>query len=182
LAFVIAVLAMVLGLQCLGRMQASAIVIPALSVILAAGCSSGSSESGSSERGGPGYMGSAQVTVDRQQVIVSGFDSFNFEGVDNLIIQFTGKGIAEGSDLIVSATHVGAGCDNTENFITYRPMSEPQYMPLLPADPACGLTIDAISAAGGRIRGTFYGTLHSINSSPETTHEVTATFDVPVPE
>lgn len=178
----IAVLPMVLDLQGVGRMQASAIVISASSVILAVGCGTSNGDVGSTEHGGYPDMGSARVTVDGQQVVISGFDSFNFEGVDNVSIKFTGAGIADGSDLIVSATHVGAGCDNTENFLTYRPMSAPQYMPLLPADPACGLVVKAISAAGGRIRGTFSGTLHSINSVPETTHEVTATFDVPVPE
>jgi hypothetical protein len=178
LAFVIVDLAMVLDLQCVDRMQASSIVISALSAILAAGCSG-------SDRGSSGVpdagTGSAQVTIDGQQVVISGFQSFNFQGVDNVSIKFTGTGIAVGSDLAISATHVGAGCDNTTNFITYRPMSAPQYMPSSTVDPACGLTIEAISSAGGRIRGNFSGTLHSINSSPATTRVVAATFDVPVP-
>jgi hypothetical protein len=167
---------MVLDLQCVERMQASAIVISALTATVAAGCGN-SSSSGVPDAA----TQSAQVTVDGQQVVISGFLSFNFQGVDNLSIKFTGTGIAEGSDLIISATHVGAGCDNTANFITYRPMSAPQYMPASTVEPACGLTIEAISAAGGRIRGTFSGTLHSINSSPATTRVVAATFDVPVP-
>jgi len=183
LAFVIVDLAMVLDLQCVDRMQASAIVISALSAIVAAGCS-GSGSSGVPDAGSgvpDADTKSAQVTIDGQQVVISGFQSFNFQGVDNVSIKFTGTGIAVGSDLDISATHVGAGCDNTMNFITYRPMSAPQYMPSSTVDPACGLTISAISAAGGRIRGNFSGTLHSINSSPATTRVVTATFDVPVP-
>jgi hypothetical protein len=169
-------LAMVLDLQCVDRMQASAIVISALSAIVAAGCS------GSGSRGVPDAdTGSGEVTIEGQQVVISGFQSFNFQGVDNLSIKFTGTEIAVGSDLVISATHVGAGCDNTTNFITYRPMSAPQYMPSSTVDPACGLTIEAISAAGGRIRGNFSGTLHSINSIPATTRMVAATFDVPVP-
>jgi hypothetical protein len=176
LAFVIVDLALVLDLQCVDRMQANAIVISALSAIVAAGCS-GSGSSGVPDAD----TGSAQVTIDGQQVVISGFQSFNFQGVDNLSIKFTGTGIAVGSDLAISATHVGAGCDNTTNFNTYRPMSAPQYMPSSTVDPACGLTIEAISAAGGRIRGNFSGTLHSINSSPATTRVVAATFDVPVP-
>jgi hypothetical protein len=179
LAFVNVDLAVVLDLQCVDRMQASAIVISALSAIVAAGCSA--SGSGSGSRGVPDAdTGSAQVTIDGQQVVISGFQSFNFQGVDNLSIKLTGTGIAVGSDLAISATHVGAGCDNTTNFITYRPMSAPQYMPSSTVDPTCGLTIEAISAAGGRIRGKFSGTLHSINSSPATTRVVAAMFDVPV--
>src|SRR5215831_1217 len=182
LAFVIVDLAMVLDLQCVDRMQASAIVISALSAIVAAGCS-GSGSSGVPDAGSgvpDADTKSAQVTIDGQQVVISGFLSFDFQGVDNVSIKFTGTGIAVGSDLLISATHVGAGCENTTNFITYRPMSAPQYMPSSTVDPACGLTIEAISAAGGRIRGSFSGTLHSINSSPATTRVVTATFDVPV--
>jgi hypothetical protein len=177
LAFVIVDLALALDLQFVDCMQASAIVISSLSAIVAAGCSGSSGSSGVPDAN----LGSAQVTIDGQQVVISEFQSFNFQGVDNLSIKFTGTGIAVGSDLIISATHVGAGCDNTMNFITYRPMSAPQYMPSSTVDPACGLTIEAISAAGGRIRGNFSGTLHSINSSPATTRVVAATFDVPVP-
>jgi hypothetical protein len=180
LAFVIVDLAMVLDLQCVDRMQASAIVISALSAIVVAGCSGSGSGGGGS--GVPDAdMRAAQVTIDGQQVVLSGFQSFNFQGVDNLSIKFTGTGIAVGSDLIISATHIGAGCDNTANFITYRPMSAPQYMPSSTVDPACGLTIEEISATGGLIRGNFSGTLHSINSSPATTRVVAATFAVPVP-
>src|SRR6185295_5271999 len=101
---------MVLDLQCVDRMQASAIVISALSAIVAAGCSGSGSGSGSS--GIPDAdTGTAQVTIDGQPVVLSGFQSFNFQGVDNLSIKFTGTGIAVGSDLAISATHVGAGCD-----------------------------------------------------------------------
>lgn len=167
-------LAMALDLQRGDRMQVRAIVISVLSAIVAAGCS-GSSGVPDAD------TGSAQVTIDGQQVAISGFQTFNFQGVDNLSINFTGTGIAVGSDLHISATHVGAGCDNTANYITYRPMSAPQYMPSSTVDPACGLTIEAISATGGRIRGNFSGTLHSINSSPATIRVVAATFDVPIP-
>ena len=173
-------LAMVLDLHGDDRMQASAIVISVLSAIAAAGCI----DTGRARDDGGvqvASQGSAEVTIDGQQVAVSGFLSFDFEGVDNLSIKFTGTGIAEGSDLIISATHPGTGCDNTSNFITYRPMSAPQYMPSPVVDPACGLAIEAISAHGGRIRGSFSGTLHSINSSPATTRVVAATFDVVVP-
>lgn len=159
-------------------MRASTIVIFACGVVGAAGC--GSSHGGNPE-GVDASTATAQVTIDGQQVTVSGFLSFNYKGVDNVSIQFSGSGIAEGSDLQISATHVGAGCDNTKNFITYRPMSAPQYMPASTVEPACGLTIEAISATGGRIRGAFSGTLHSINSTPATTRAVTATFDVPIP-
>jgi len=153
-------------------MRASTIVI---STFLA-GC-------GSTTAGIDSGVGSAQVTIDGQAVVVSKLDTFNFQGVDNLSIKFTGTGIAEGSDIHLSATRLGAGCNNTENFITYRPMSAPQYMPSpTTVDPSCGLTISAISAQGGRIRGNFSGTLYSINSSPQTTHVVTATFDAPVAE
>lgn len=146
-----------------------------VSLVAAACSSSGSSPDSGSD------MGSAQVTIDGQPVVVSKLDTFNFQGVDNLTIKFTGTGIAEGSDIHLSATHVGSGCDNTANFITYRPMSAPQYMPSpTTVAPACGLTIQAISAQGGRFTGTFSGTLYSINSSPQTTHMVTATFDAPV--
>jgi hypothetical protein len=100
-AFVIADLAMVLDLRGVDRMQASAIVISALSAIVAAGCS-GSSNSGAPDAD----AGSAQVTIDGQEVVVSGFLSFNFQGVDNASIKFTGAGIAVGSDLLISATHV----------------------------------------------------------------------------
>ena len=175
-------LAMVLDLQCVDRMHASAIVISVLSAIVAAGCGSSSSGVPDADTGSPDAdTRLAQVTIDGQQVVISGYLSFNFRGVDNLSIKFTGTGIAVGSDLLISATHVGAGCDNTANFIAYRPMSAPQYLPSSTVDPACGLTIEAISAAGGRIRGNFSGTLHSINSSPATTRVVAATFDVPVP-
>ena len=167
-------LAMALDLQCADRMQASAIVISAWSAIVAAGCISSGSSGVPDANTGP-----AQVTIDGQEVVISGFQSFHFRGVDNLSIRFTGTGIAVGSDLAISATHVGAGCDNTTNFITYRPVSAPQYMPSSPFEPACGLTIEAISAGGGRVRGNFSGTLHSINSSPATTRVVAATFDVP---
>jgi hypothetical protein len=176
---------MVLGLHYVGRMQASAIVLSALSAIVAVGCSdSGGSGVLDADPGVPKVdTQSAHVTIDGQPVAISGFVVFNFEGVDNLVIKFSGTGIPVGSDLIVSATHVGAGCDNTMNFITYRPMSAPQYMPQdTLVDPTCGLTIDAISADGGRIGGNFYGTLYSINSSPQTTRAVAATFDVPVPQ
>ena len=79
-------LAMVLDLQCVDRMQARAIVISALSAIVAAGCSG----SGSGSSGVPDAdTGSAQVTIDGQQVVISGFQSFNFQGVDNLSIKFT---------------------------------------------------------------------------------------------
>jgi len=170
---VIVDLALVRDLQCADRMQASAIVISALSAIVAAGCS-GSSAVPDAD------TGSAEVTIDGQQVVISGFQSINFQGVENLIIRFSGMGIAVGSDLIISATHAGFGCDNTTNFIAYRPNSAPQYMPSSTVDPVCGLTIEAISAAGGRIRGYFSGTLQSINSSPATTRVVEATFDVRV--
>lgn len=173
--FVILDLAMVLDLQCVDRMRASAIVLSAWSAMVAAGCSD-SGTSGSPDAA----TDSAQVTIDGQQVVISGFQSFNYQGLDNLSIRFTGTGIAVGSDLDISATHAGAGCDNTTNFITYRPMSAPQYMPSSTVDPGCGLTIEAISATGGRIRGQFSGTLHSINSSPATTRVVAATFDVRV--
>lgn len=174
-------LAVVLDLQCVDRMRASAIVISALSAIVAAGCNDNAGGGGSSDGGPDADTRAAQVTIDGQQVLISGFLSFNFQGVDNLSIKFTGTGIADGSDLLISATHVGTGCDNTANFIAYRPMSAPQYLPSSTVDPACGLTIEAISAAGGRLRGNFSGTLHSINSSPATTRVVTATFDALVP-
>ena len=179
---------MVRALQSADRMHARAIFISALSAIVAAGCG-GSSHSHSpdadtradAEMVGDAETASAHVTIDGQQVVISALQSFNYQGVDNLSIKFTGTGIADGTDIEISATEVGAGCDNTKNFITYRPMSAPQYMPSSPVDPACGLTIEAISEQGGRLRGNFSGTLYSINSSPATTHVVTATFDVPVP-
>jgi hypothetical protein len=175
---VIVDLVMALDLQRGDRMQASAIFISALTAIVAAGCNSSGSKTGVPDAD----TGPAQVMVDGQQVVISKVHTFNFQGVDNLIIKFSGTGIADGSDIAIQATHVGTGCDNTTNFITYRPMSAPQYMPSSAIDPACGLMIEAISAQGGRIRGTFSGTLHSINSSPATTRVVAATFDVPVPQ
>jgi hypothetical protein len=176
---VIVDLVMALDLQCVDRMQASAIFISALSAIVAAGCGgSGSSSGGGSDCCVPDTDAEpVQVMVDGQRVVISKVQTFNFQGVDNLIIKFSGTGIADGSDMAIQATHVGTGCDNTANFITYRPMSAPQYMPSSAVDPACGLMIEGISAQGGRIRGTFSGTLHSINSSPATTRVVAATFD-----
>jgi hypothetical protein len=169
-------------LQSADRMHARAIFISALTAIVVVGCGGSShSYSPDADTVADADTASAHVTVDGQQVVISGLQSFNYQGVDNLSIKFTGTGIADGTDIEISATEVGAGCDNTQNFITYRPMSAPQYMPASTVDPTCGLTIEAISAQGGRIRGNFSGTLYSINSSPETTHVVTATFDVPVP-
>ena len=165
----------VLALHGFARMKLAAISIS----IVAAGCSG----SGHLAVGPDADTGSAHVTIDGQEVVISKLDAFNYQGSDNLSIKFTGTGIAAGTDIDIAATHPGTGCNNTMNFITYRPESAPQYMPSpTTVSPGCGLTISAISENGARIAGTFSGTLYSINSSPQTTHVVTATFDAPVPQ
>jgi hypothetical protein len=100
-------------------------------------------------------------------------------GEYNVFVYVTGPGVETGSDFIISARQVGSGCDNTKNFIAYRPKNDTQYMPRTTKDAGCGLQISELpTTVGGRLRGSFKGTLHAINVSTPRSREVDLTFDV----
>jgi hypothetical protein len=100
-------------------------------------------------------------------------------GEYNVFVYVTGPGVEAGSDFIISARQIGSGCDNTKNFITYRPKNDTQYMPRTTTDAGCGLQISELpTAVGGRLKGSFKGTLHAINVSTPRSREVDLTFDV----
>jgi len=101
-------------------------------------------------------------------------------GEYDIFIPLTGPGAPSGSDFHVSATHTGTGCDNTKNFLTYRPSGDAQYMPTpTTIAPSCGLTIESLpTAVGGRFKGSFKGTLTSINVTPSKSKQFDLKFDV----
>lgn len=100
-------------------------------------------------------------------------------GKYDTFISVTGAGVAAGSDIVISADSATTGCVVGEEHITYRPKSEPQYMPMTSGDPACGLSIKSLpKSVGERFTGTFKGTLRAINTTPTQTKNVEVTFDV----
>ena len=73
----------------------------------------------------------------------------------------------------------GSGCDNTTNYIAYRPEGDTQYMPKTAKDPACGLIIDEMpKEIGGHFKGSFNATLNGINTTTPKTRKLALTFDV----
>jgi hypothetical protein len=148
------------------------------------GSSSGGSSSGGSSSGGGDTPApsTASVVVDGTTLSVTSTDLWNEvqgPGKYTLFLRVSGPGVAAGSDFVISAVRTGDGCLNTENFITYRPAGDTQYMPKLGGDPACGLRIDALpTSAGARLKGSFDGTLRGINRSTPKSKNVTITFDV----
>jgi len=123
------------------------------------------------------------VTIDGKNINVDGttlWSEVSKKGMYNLFVKVSGNGVASGSDFDISATAIGAGCDNTANYITYRPSGDTQYMPASPNEPACGLTITSIpTAIGGRFIGSFKGTLHAINVTTPRSKTIDVSFDVP---
>ncbi len=100
-------------------------------------------------------------------------------GTYDLFLKVTGPGAPDGTDFHVSATATGTGCDNTANYITYRPVGDTQYMPKSANDPTCGLNITALPAkVGDRFTGSFKATLYGINVTPAKNVTVDLTFDV----
>ena len=100
-------------------------------------------------------------------------------GAYDAFISVTGAGVAAGSDIVISANSATTGCVVGEEHITYRPKSQPQYMPMTSGDPACGLSIKTLpKSVGERFTGTFKGTLRAINTTPTQTKTVDVTFDV----
>jgi hypothetical protein len=101
----------------------------------------------------------------------------------DLFIRFHGTGVATGTDLAIQAYRTGAGCKSGENFVSYRPTGDTQYMPAGAlggkSDALCGFSVTALpTATGKRFVGTFDGTLTSINVSPAKTRKVKVSFDV----
>ena len=123
------------------------------------------------------------LTIDGKSINVDGttlWSEVSQKGMYNLFVKVSGNGVASGSDFDISATAIGAGCDNTANYITYRPSGDTQYMPASPNEPACGLTITSIpTAIGGRFIGSFKGTLHAINVTTPRSKTIDVSFDVP---
>lgn len=127
------------------------------------------------------------VSIDGVAMTLDGYALWAPNPVDpeeyDLFVKFHGTGAALGTDISLSALRTGAGCKSGENFLTYRPKGDAQYMPAGAlggkSDPACGLTIASLPrAVGDRFAGTFAGTLTSINVSPAKTRKVKLTFDV----
>jgi hypothetical protein len=122
------------------------------------------------------------VTIDGKAMQIDGttlWSDVSKPGMYNLFVKVSGNGVASGSDFDISATATGKGCDNTANYITYRPSGDPQYMPASAKEPACGLTIDALPpAVGARFTGSFHGTLYAINVSTPSSKKIDVTFDV----
>ncbi len=113
-------------------------------------------------------FGSATIWADVSKV-----------GTYDLFLKVTGPGAPDGTDIHISATATGTGCDNTANYITYRPVGDTQYMPKSVKDPTCGLNVTALPAkVGDRFTGSFKATLYGINVTPAKTKSVDLTFDV----
>ena len=157
-----------------------------------ASSSSGTAESSTSSSGGSSSGGSSSgsttpapttvtLTIDGASYTVSStnlWSEVSKAGEYDIFIQLTGPGAPSGSDLHVTATHTGTGCNYTQNSLTYRPSGDAQYMP--PSIAAnCGLTLESIpTAVGGRFKGTFKGTLTSINVTPAKSKSFDLKFDV----
>jgi hypothetical protein len=95
-----------------------------------------------------------------------------------LFIRVTGPGAPAGSDFAISATSASIGCSIGGNHPTFRPKGDAQFMPAT-NDSKCGLVIDELpTTKDGRFRGTFKGTLRSINETPARTKSFDLAFDV----
>lgn len=149
----------------------------------------GGAETGGSTGGNGGSSGGTtpapeptKVTVKIDGVTVAVKDTVLWSEVSkpgeyDIFVKLTTPGTS--TDIHVSATGVRNGCDNTANFITYRPSGDTQYMPKSTKDPSCGLAIESLpTAVGGRFKGSFNATLYGINVSTPKTKKVTLTFDV----
>jgi len=100
-------------------------------------------------------------------------------GTYDVFVKITGPGAGAGSDFHVTARETGDGCDNTSNYLTYRPAGDSQYMPKGPVDAACGLTVTSLpKAVGDRFTGTFKAKLYAINSPTPKSKNVELSFDV----
>lgn len=125
---------------------------------------------------------SVSLTIDGTKFNVSSTDIWaevRGAGDYDLFIKVTGPGVPAGSDIHISATGVRTGCDNTANFITYRPENDTQYMPKSTKDPNCGLSITSLpKVVNGRFTGRFEATLYGINTATPKTKTVDLSFDV----
>jgi hypothetical protein len=125
---------------------------------------------------------SVTVTIDGTTMHVDGttlWSDVSAKGTYDLFVKVSGTGVPSGSDFVISATKTAKGCDNTANYITYRPSGDTQYMPASPVEPACGLSISALPpAVGARFTGSFKGTLDAINVSSPRSKTFSLTFDV----
>jgi hypothetical protein len=139
--------------------------------------------SGSSSGGAPAPAPTTvSLTIDGVAVTVTGTDVWagvSAPGMYDVFLKVSGPGIAVGSDFVISATSSVSGCDNTANYITYRPQGDTQYMPKSAEEPTCGLTIETLPAAvNDRFKGTFKATLYGINTTTPKSHKIDLTFDV----
>jgi len=115
------------------------------------------------------------LTVDKTNLWVD----VSKAGTYDFFINVSGGGLGAGSDLHMSSTHTGSGCDNLTNFITYRPANDTQYMPKSVKDTGCGLVFTALpTAVGDRLKGSFHGTLIGINQTPAKSKTIDIVFDV----
>ena len=154
------------------------------------GSSSGGSSSGGSSSGGSSSGGStaapstnkAMVSIDGESFVVddiSLWSNVSEPGTYDLFIEIHGPGAPVGSDIVISATKTGTLCENTGNYIAYRPAGDTQYMPWTSGASTCGLDIDTLpTAVNGRLTGSFTGTLRGINQSTPKTKSLAVTFDV----
>jgi hypothetical protein len=155
------------------------------------GSSSGGS-SGTSSDGGTGSTSSSGAPAPKPTTVTLMIDGAKFSvtsteiwagvskaGTYDLFIRVTGPNAGAGSDIHLSATKTGTGCNNTSNYITYRPAGDTQYMPKSANEPGCGLSITSLpTAVGGRFIGTFKATLYGINTTTPKSRNVDLSFDV----
>ncbi len=146
-----------------------------------ASSSSSSSSSGSTPPPAPKPT-AVTLTIDGQAFTFGSatvWANVSAQGTYNVFLKVTGPGAPDGTDFDISATATGTGCDNTANYITYRPVGDAQYMPKSAKDPSCGLNVTALpTKVGDRFTGSFKATLYSINVTPAKTKSVELTFDV----
>lgn len=125
---------------------------------------------------------SVSLTIDGVKMNVTATDVWaevRGPGDYDLFIKVNGPGVPAGSDFAISATGVRTGCDNTANYITYRPENDTQYMPKTAKDPNCGLSITSLpKVVNGRFTGRFEATLYGINTPTTKTKTVDLSFDV----
>jgi hypothetical protein len=140
---------------------------------------SGTSTSSSSSGQPSANSSTVGVTVDGTKLNVDGMNIWSEvskAGDYDLFVKVSGPGVATGSDIHVKATAVTTGCGG-DNYIDFRPANAPQHMSKR-GDATCGLVIDELpTAVGGRFKGTFKGTLTSINTTPATSKNFVFTFD-----
>jgi hypothetical protein len=120
------------------------------------------------------------VTIDGTTVTVDGTNLWNESsgpGKYSLFIKVAGPGIPAGSDIIVSAMGPRVGCSLNVNDTAYRVTGEGGYVSN--QKDTCGLTVESIpTAVGGRFKGSFKGTLSTINTSTPKSKSLEFTFDV----